>query len=118
MSVKKEKARRKEAETADQEVAITPVVIILEDGLKARAYIPNIMEDQNPVSVLEFINSYDHSDATYFCEKHLSEFEGGRCVDMLKAKIEEKEAQAKEIGDCLTYLRSRLAITIIDKQEQ
>lgn len=90
----------------------------LEDGLKALAYIPNIMEDENPISVLGFINSYDHSDATNACEWHLSEFEGGRCVDMLKAKIEEKEAQAKEIGDCLTYLRSRLAITMIDKQEQ
>lgn len=97
---------------------ITYVVRILEDGLKALAYIPNIMEDENPISVLGFINSYDHSDATNACEWHLSEFEGGLCVDMLKAKIEEKEAQAKEIGDCLTYLRSRLEITITAGQEQ
>ena len=94
------------------------VVTILDDGIKAQAYIPSVREDKNPVLVFSAGGCFDTRLAIDACKKHLSEIESGRCVDMLKAKIEEKEAQAKEIGDCLTYLRSRLAITMIYKQEQ
>ena len=94
------------------------VVTILDDGIKALAYIPSVREDKNPVLVFSAGGCFDTRFAIDACKKHLSEIESGRCVDMLKAKIEEKEAQAKEIGDCLTYLRSRLGITITDEQKQ
>ena len=83
------------------------VVTILDDGIKAQAYIPNVKEDKNPALVFSACGCFDPSYAINACKNHLSKIEGGCCEDMLKAKIEEKEAQHKEIEDCLTHLRSK-----------
>ena len=84
------------------------VVEKLDDGIKALAYIPSVLEDKNPITVFNAGGCFDPSHAISACERHLISFEQGEPRDTLVAKIREHEARFKEIGDLLAYLRSKL----------
>lgn len=93
------------------------VVTILDDGIKALAYIPNVKEDKNPTLVFRAGGCFDPSYAISACERHLTSFEQGEPRDTLVAKIRENEARFKEIGDLLAYLRSKLHSKDTDNQQ-
>lgn len=93
------------------------VVEKLDDGIKALAYIPSVLEDKNPITVFNAGGCFDPSHAISACERHLISFEQGEPRDTLVAKIRENEARFKEIGDLLAYLRSKLHRKDTDNQQ-
>nr|DAT16124.1 MAG TPA: hypothetical protein [Caudoviricetes sp.] len=96
---------------------ITYEIKILDDGIKALAYIPSVSEDKNPITVFNAGGCFDPSYAISACERHLISFEQGEPRDTLVAKIRENEAKFKEVGDLLAYLRSKLHSKDTDNQQ-